>query len=388
MNAKRSSVHLRDVPEYPFGKGAATFGLAALLAVALTAAATSPDHRGWRIAEGVAYENLAVFPVVSSQAADTSAFVTLDEAVSSGDAVVSEEGNVFLRSRDGHAIYRPVPFQSGGSQVNQLVLVNRGKRPIILLAGEIVSGGKQDRIVGKDRIVPVGGEPLPLDVFCVEHGRWAEASPNFAAAKMMVHPSVRERAAVERNQQEVWSAVDSGTTSLSLEQIPEAPPARISADSIAGVIQKEAPTESYRKIYASGAIGGGVESFSEQLSRRFERATANLKGERVVGVIVAYGDEVAWSDVFASPELFQGYWPKLLRSYAVEAMARPATVEHARVEDARDFLRSFDGHTSEESEPGVYRWIERTQGRTAEIELEALEPRPMVLHWLKVLRSN
>lgn len=387
MNDNRSSVHLRDVPNSPFGKQAVMLGLAALLAVALTAAA-NPGNGGWRLAEGVTQENLTVFPVVSSQPVDTSAFVTLDEALSSGDAVVSEEGNVLLRSRDGHAIYRPVPFQSGGSQVNQLVLVNRGKRPIILLAGEIVSGGKQDRIVGKDRIVPVGGEPLPLDVFCVEHGRWTEVSANFASAGIMVHPSVRERAAVEQNQQEVWSAVDIGTTSSNLDQTPEASLAHISRDSIASTIQKEAPTESYRKIYASGTIGSGVESFTEQMARRFERATANLKGERVVGVVVAYGDEVAWSDVFASPELFQSYWPKLLRSYVVEAMARPATPEHARAEDARDFLRSFDGHTREESEPGVYRWTEHTEGGTAEIELEALEPKPMVLHWLKVLRSN
>jgi len=37
-------------------------------------------------------------------------------------------------------------------------------------------------------------------------------------------------------------------------------------------------------------------------------------------VIVAYGGEVAWSDIFASPDLFNAYWSKLLRSYAVEAL--------------------------------------------------------------------
>ena len=60
--------------------------------------------------------------------------------------------------------------------MNQLVLVNRGKRPVLLLAGELVSGGKQDRIIAKDRIVAPGADPLPLDVFCVEHGRWSSGS--------------------------------------------------------------------------------------------------------------------------------------------------------------------------------------------------------------------
>jgi hypothetical protein len=48
--------------------------------------------------------------------------------------------------------------------VNQLVLINRGKRPLLLLAGELIIGGKQDRIVAKDRIIAPGSDPLPLDV--------------------------------------------------------------------------------------------------------------------------------------------------------------------------------------------------------------------------------
>jgi hypothetical protein len=69
-----------------------------------------------------------------------------------------------------------VPDYRSAPAVNQLVLVNRSKRPLLLLAGELVSGGKQDRIIAKDRIVAPGAEPLPLDVFCVEHGRWSSGS--------------------------------------------------------------------------------------------------------------------------------------------------------------------------------------------------------------------
>jgi hypothetical protein len=103
----------------------------------------------------------------------------------------------------------------------------------------------------------------------------------------------------------------------------------------------------------------------------------------VVGVIVAYGGEVAWGDAFASSELFEAYWPKLLRSYVVEALTRPTTRENASFDDARDFLRPASGHVREESEPGIYRWSERTEGNESEIELEALRPKEMLLHWMK-----
>ena len=68
---------------------------------------------------------------------------------------------------------------NGGAQVNQLVLVNNSKRPLILLAGEIVTGGKQDRVIGKDRIIPAESDPMDLGVFCVEPGRWVGSSDRF-----------------------------------------------------------------------------------------------------------------------------------------------------------------------------------------------------------------
>jgi len=364
-------------------------GIASLggcLATILTAGAQKPERpnlNGWRLAEPVVYENLSVFPVVSRRSPETSGFVTLDEALASGDAVVTERGSEILRrSRDA----RPVPYQGGGASVNQLVLINRGSKPLLLLAGELISGGKQDRIIAKDRIVPPGAEPLPLDVFCVEHGRWSSGA-QFSAAKLMVHPSVREKAAVDQKQTAVWDAVRSGTTAGAAAGTPGGSP-RLSRESIAGVIGSAAPSESYKGIYQSSPVGSSVESFAEEVGRRFARATANLKGEHVVGVVVAYGGEVAWSDIFASPRLFERYWPKLLRSYAVEALTRPQTKEHASLEDAREFLRPLEGREKVESEPGVYRWREITQDRYAEIELEAVKPLSITLHWLKIHRTS
>jgi len=385
----------------PRPKSSSVFGILALSALTVAAgvilmtnvdsnvrASSGGDEksgRGWRLGEAVTYENLTVFPVYASQQADTSAFTTLDEALASGDAVVTEQGSYMRRTRDGGG----GSSSYGSAQVNQLVLINRGKRPLLLLAGEVVSGGKQDRIIGKDRIVPPGAEPLPLSVFCVEHGRWNGGSDKFQASGTIVHPSVREKAAVDQSQSQVWAAVRgaapmSSARTAGAATAAAAPPA-VSRSDVDAVIASNAPTMSYKQIYESPRVGRSVEEMAGQLQRRFERAT---KEHNVIGVVVAFGGEVAWSDVFASSALFESYWPKLLRSYAVEALSRPATRETASLDDARDFLRPASGRVSEETEPGVYRWRERTEGPSAEIELEALEPKQITLHWLKVLRAS
>jgi len=351
----------------------------------------------WRVLDPVRYENLSVFPIVSRQSADTAAFVTLDEGLSAGEVVVSEGGaDALMRSRDGRPVAIP---QQRGASVNQLVLINRGSKPLLLLAGELVSGGKQDRIISKDRIVPPGAAPLPLDVFCVEAGRWTGGA-QFAAGKMMVHPSVREQAAVTKEQDKVWAAVRSGTTAA-----PPPPPAAVNGvaggmpgqtsqtvmlteGALSAAIATEAPTQSYEKLYKSPQVAVPADTFADEVQRRFDRATAKLKGEAVVGVVVAYGGEVAWSDIFASPSLFQRYWPKLLRSYVVEALVRPKSAEQSSVDDAREFLKPLVGHESVETEPSIYSLRQVNEGKYAEIELEALRPVDVTLHVLKVHRTS
>jgi hypothetical protein len=336
----------------------------------------------WRILEPVTYENISVFPVVSSTGYDTDNFLTLDEGLASGEVVIREQGSDGLvRHRDDSS--RIIQEYRGAASVNQLVLINRSKRPLVLLAGELVSGGKQDRIIGKDRIVPVGAPPLPLNVFCVEHGRWSSGS-QFIASKTIVHPSVREKAAVDQEQTEVWGAVRGGTT---FKVTGAAPPARLNSDVLSQTIVSSAPTESYEKVYTSRSTGVSIDEFVEQIATRFARQTSHLKGERVVGVVVAYGGEVAWSDIFASSNLFELYWNKLLRSYVVEALARPSLREVASRDDAANFLRRLKGTERQETEPDVYNWREITQGQLTQIELDALEPKQFTLHRLLLRRT-
>src|SRR6267143_997533 len=232
----------------------------------LAAPASRPEG-DWRLLDPVTYENISVFPVVSSYSQDTSPFLTLEECLSTGEVAVREHGSEsMVRGRDGRPVYLPQP--TPGASVNQLVLINRSKRPLLLLAGELVSGGKQDRVIGKDRIVPVGAPPLPLDVFCVEHGRWTGSS-QFAAAKTIVHPSVRESAVVDQAQSKVWDSVRNGTNA---KGSAAAPPPQISARNLQTAIAGNGRTEAYEKIYESQAVGVSIDDFVDQVQRRFANA--------------------------------------------------------------------------------------------------------------------
>src|SRR5487761_130755 len=93
------------------------FGMGALGGLALIGASPNPmpgkPEGNWRLLDPVAYENITIFPVVSPSSQDTSAFLTLDEGLSSGEVIVSEQGASGLaRTRDGRPVYAP-QYNSG-----------------------------------------------------------------------------------------------------------------------------------------------------------------------------------------------------------------------------------------------------------------------------------
>src|SRR5215469_189057 len=136
---------------------------------------------GYKVLDPIRHGNLTVFPVVAAKNYPTGEFLTLDEGLQTGEVVVTEARSVQgLIRRHGTPIRR-----YDGAEVNRLVLVNNSKRPLLLLAGEVVSGGKQDRVIAKDRIVPAESDPVDLGVFCVEPGRWVAESDHFGASEAM-----------------------------------------------------------------------------------------------------------------------------------------------------------------------------------------------------------
>ena len=109
--------------------GISALGSAAFVWAGSASPGPEPKPEGdWRLLDPITYENISIFPVISSVSRDTSAFVTLDEALSSGDVVVREQGSDGMARSRGTAL----PQYNTSASVNQLVLINRGKRPGLL----------------------------------------------------------------------------------------------------------------------------------------------------------------------------------------------------------------------------------------------------------------
>ncbi len=307
----------------------------------------------YKVLSPITQDKLTVFPVVSDATFDTGRFLTLDEGIRAGTVVVTEAGQAtgLIRPRpsnNGVWQERPFPIPQGGARVNELAIVNNSDRPLLLLAGEIVTGGKQDRVVGKDRIIPAHGDPVALDVFCVEPHRWTGGSIQFTTSgSVMAQPSVRSKAMAAQNQQEVWNEVARSREAFASNLA--APEAR-AIDS----------TSSYAGAVGNGAVQRQLNSISAPIEHSYERLIQQLRAQKAVGAVVAVRGEVIWADVFASPSLLEKYWPKLIRSYAAEALAPgisgPIPIELPLQRSAQKFLDQFDArHENVESEPGIYR---------------------------------
>jgi hypothetical protein len=345
-------------------------------------------RESWRVLEPITRRNLSIYPVVSSLGADTSAFLTLDEGVAAGSVKILERGQLqgaIYRRRDTRC-WPPQTEQipdAVGASVNELVLVNESSRPLLLLAGEVVSGGKQNRIIGADLVVPPKSDPVPLTVFCVEHGRWSAAGGAFAAPKAIAHPQIRMEAQGNKSQQGVWNSVARAADAMG----------------VAG-----SPTQDYKHVLESPEVKRRVEETAQSIHADYERELREqIRGRSPVGVVVAINGEIVWSDVFPTAELFRRYWPKLLRSYVMEAESRGnAGGESAwgrrlpslpSVKQAENFLLEDRGRVSIKVEPAAFRRTEVTASDYQIVAIEAIEKLNtnsadgLMLHYNKMARG-
>lgn len=332
----------------------------------------------YKVLDPIRHGNLTVFPVVTAKSYPTGEFLTLDEGLRSGEVVVTEAGSVqgLVRRPPSPAVHHE------GGEVNRLVLLNNSKRPLLLLAGEIVSGGKQDRVIAKDRIVPAESDPIDLGVFCVEPGRWVASSQTFGASEsmyggvahggpappmaIMAQPSVRSKAMAAKDQQQVWDAVRAQKEAMTVEVTAAAP----------ALQTQMAQVSSYAKVNENKEVRKQVDAIAKPIEQNYQGLIRQLRDRNAVGVVVAVNGRIIWSDIFASTDLLAKYWPKLVRSYASEAVVTRAKQMEVSVDQAQAFLADMEGRREVvESEPGIFRHTEVTGDGFKAFSLTALLPK-------------
>jgi hypothetical protein len=152
----------------------------------------------------------------------------------------------------------------------------------------------------------------------------------------------------DKDQQAVWDEVAKSKSSVA-RAVPT--PA---AQAIAG-------TSSYAKTMENRAVQERMNAVAVPIERSYDKLMRELRAQNAVGAVIAVNGEIVWVDIFASGSLLEKYWPKLVRSYAAEAVS--AWAGRAKwgsavpsVGAAQAFLDDFDARReSVESEPGVYR---------------------------------
>lgn len=282
--------------------------IAALVALGLFVAPVARAEPAWTVGAAITHQNLTVFPLVATGGVDvTSDLLTFEEADKLGVIQVAEIGGdeperpVLERRNDRSnrlQVQQQVQAQGmgGSARVNAVAVSNTGDRPILLMAGDVILGGKQDRVIGKDTIVPGGTSDMEVGVFCVEHGRWSGQTTSFKASGKLGHSGLRDQAVFKGDQSAVWAevaATNEKTKSMNA-------------------------TDTYRATLDKGATGADVEATIATI-------LPPLSAEpRASGIAVAIDGKVVALEGFANPVLFAKVRDKLVRSYALEAATSAA----------------------------------------------------------------
>ncbi|MBP7867632.1 MAG: hypothetical protein KA419_17005 [Acidobacteria bacterium] len=251
---------------------------------------------GCRLGPAEGDGKLEIVPVEAPAASLPGGVLTLDDALAAKALTVSEV--------------------SESGSVNTLRVTNRSKQAVFIMAGEILAGSKQNRILQVDVLLPPGAVDVSLQAFCVEHGRWTYKSKEFYSERNAAPISVRRVAQQGKAQGEVWQEVACNN-------------AAVGTVSGTGSLSDSFNTKKVRET-------------KDRLAKRFGDLPARCP--RATGVVVRIDGKVLAADLFADRRLFEKLWDKMLESYLVE-YARRMSGEAAdgAAATAADFLRRVAG---------------------------------------------
>ena len=243
------------------------------------------------------YKNITVFPLFS----DTNhgpEYLTLKEAMESGTFLVTEV--------------------SEGGTVPELKVINKNEKAVLLLDGEELSGSKQNRVL--NATILVGGHTeVIIPVSCTEHGRWSYTSAHFADSDTMMARRVKVenvRNVAVNLKRGVRYHGDQGAV----------------WDGIADMAD-EANVHS-----RTGAMKDVFEARKNDLDA-FLKTIPPYPHQK--GILVFINGKPAGMDIVSSESACATIHPKLLKSYAMDALLDKKRVRKVQQTDAERFLHEI-----------------------------------------------
>ena len=204
-------------------------------------------------------------------------YLTLAEALEAGLARVSEV--------------------SEGGSVPELRVANSAGMPVLIVDGEEMVGAKQNRVANLTIMAPAKAT-ITIPVSCVEAGRWRYSREDFTASKT-VHFAMGRAVRTQ-----------SVSESLCCDQGRRSDQGRVWRDISAKAERMHA-----------GSPTNAMDAIFEKHAARVEDYVAAfaVNGENS-GAVFAIGEAVVGLDLFDEPSTFRLMLPKLVRSYAVDAI--------------------------------------------------------------------
>ncbi len=226
----------------------------------------------------VTYKNLRVIPIRYKGPPGTG-LSSLNNTISFSQAL--QQGLVTVQERGTAAV----------ENVHWLSLYNNSDKDIFVSSGEVLAGGRQDRIVSKDTIVKAKSGRIDLPVMCVEEGRWSEKDRKFVYRKM-ANTHLRKTLDESKNQVLLWKEINN----------------QLERDKVKN------KTLSYLSRDKDKVFTAQQNDYWQFFDNKFRQTDSNI-----VGVVCMSGDKILGSDIFAGSNLFYGKLQPLMMGYIEEA---------------------------------------------------------------------
>src|SRR5450631_656354 len=232
----------------------------------------------------VEFKNLRIIPIRPKNGFGNGApkVISLSQAMKQGLATITERGSASTEN------------------VHYLRINNHSDQTIFISSGEVVSGGRQDRIIAQDTLLEPNGRDQYVSAMCVEELRWSEKERKFTYENF-ANPSLRKVLDESKNQVLIWREI---TKQLDENKIP-----------------------SKSSAYLSRIADKKMMQLNDEYYQFFQKKFKTMDST-IVGFVCMSGDKVIGSDIYASTDLFYNQLDPLLKGYCDQAVftGKPVTI--------------------------------------------------------------
>lgn len=298
------------------------------------------ELNGKEFALSSAYQsgNLQLFFIRGEEQAPNRQYLTLSEALEKKLVKVHETGSV-----------------------QQLKIDNNSDQEVFILSGDIVKGGRQDRTVRFDVIIPPNTKNMALQSFCVESNRWQsrgnENAQEFESnTKLLSSRELKVAAKYEQNQGKVWSEVAKQQVKLN-EKVEEAVGYEVD-------VRNNRSASSLQLALESKELEEAKKTMLAELGQLL------AKEPDAVGFAYAINGEVYGADVYNNRQLLEDLWEKMLDAAVVEAVSQRDTSNTQAVATAEDVKELMEQQAEKARKVTVVNQkteLVTTEGKTKEV---------------------